>query len=63
MRDDLHELPTLRTTLQARYVRVMVWCKACRHQRDADLPGLVAGGRGDVPLVEMRFRCTICGSG
>jgi hypothetical protein len=28
MRDDLRELPTPRTTLQSRYVRVLVWCKA-----------------------------------
>ena len=41
MRADHHELPTPRTTLRARYVRVLVWCKACRHRRDADLPMLV----------------------
>ena len=63
MRADHHELPTPRTTLRARYVRVLVWCKACRHQRDADLQGLVDAGRGDVPLVELRFRCSNCGSG
>ena len=48
MRADHHELPTLRTTLRARYVRVLVWCKACRHQRDADLQALIDAGRGDV---------------
>jgi len=37
MRDDQHELPTPRTTLRARYVRVLVWCKSCRHRRDADV--------------------------
>ena len=26
-----HGLPTPRTTLRARYVRVLVWRKACRH--------------------------------
>jgi hypothetical protein len=39
-------LPTARTTLRASYVRVLVWFKACRHQSDADLHGLVASGHG-----------------
>jgi hypothetical protein len=56
-------LPTPRTTLAARYVRVLVWCKACRHRRDADLQALVDAGHGDVSLVELRFRCSNCGSG
>ena len=55
MRADHHELPTPRTTLRARYVRVLVWCKSCRHRRDADLQALVDAGRGDVPLVELRL--------
>jgi len=46
MRDDLHELPTPRTTLAARYVRVVLTCWLCRHQRDADLQTLVDAGRG-----------------
>ena len=58
----LHELPTPRTTLRARYVRVLVWCKACRHRRDADLQALIDAGRGDVPLIKLRFRCSNCGS-
>jgi hypothetical protein len=62
MRDDLRELPTPRTTLQSRYVRVLVWCKSCRHQRDADLQALINAGRGDVPLIHLRFRCSNCGS-
>ena len=56
------DLPTPRTTLATRYVRVMVGCKACRHQAEADLQGLVDAGRGDVPLTSMRFRCSNCGS-
>jgi hypothetical protein len=55
-------LPTARSTLAARYVRVLVWCKACRHRRDADLEALIAAGRGDTPLLELRFRCTACRS-
>jgi hypothetical protein len=55
-------LPTSRSTLRARYGRVLVWCKACRRQADADLQAIVDAGRGDVPLVELRFRCANCGS-
>ena len=43
-----------------RYVRVLVWCKPCRHRRDADLQALVDAGRGDVPLIHLRFRCSNC---
>jgi hypothetical protein len=62
MRADHHELPTPRTTLRARYVRVLVWCKSCRHQRDADLQALIDACHGDVPLIHLRFRCSNCGS-
>ena len=34
---DEADLPTPRSTLQARYVRVMLTCWSCRHQRDANL--------------------------
>jgi hypothetical protein len=46
----------------ARYVRVLVWCRSCRRRRDADLQALVNAGRGDVPLIHLRFRCSNCGS-
>ena len=46
---------------QARYVRVVVWCKSCRHQRDADLQSLADAGRGDVPLVKMKSAATAAG--
>jgi hypothetical protein len=55
-------LPTPRSTLAAGYVRVLVWCKACRHRADADLPALIAAGRGDTPLRALRFRCSDCRS-
>jgi hypothetical protein len=42
-------LPTARTTLRTGYVRVLVFCKSCRHQADADLQALIDAGRGDVP--------------
>jgi hypothetical protein len=51
-----------RTTLYCRYVRVLLTCWSCRHQRDADLAGLIAAGRGDTPLVQQRWRCAACGS-
>jgi hypothetical protein len=40
MRDNHHEPPTP-ITLAARYARVVLTCWSCRHQRDADLQGLV----------------------
>ena len=54
--------PTARTTLRAGYVRVLVFCKSCRHQADADLQAIVDAGRGDVPLTELQFRCSQCGT-
>jgi hypothetical protein len=55
-------LPTARTTLRTGYVRVLVFCKSCRHQTAADLQVLVDAGRGDVPLTTLRFRCSQCGT-
>jgi hypothetical protein len=55
-------LPTPRTTLRAEYGRVHLSCRACQRQRDADLQALVDTGRGDVQLVELRWRCVECGS-
>jgi hypothetical protein len=31
--------------------------KACRHTRDADLAARIAAGKGDVPLVQLKWRC------
>jgi hypothetical protein len=59
-RPDRHELPTPRTTLKARYVRVLLTCWSCKYQRDADLQALIDAGRGDTPLVELRWRCSQC---
>jgi hypothetical protein len=53
-------LPTARATLRTGYVRMLVFCNSCRHQADADLQALVDAGRGDVPLTELRFRCSNC---
>ena len=56
--EDHHGLPTPRTTLAASYVVVLVWCKSCRHQAQADMHA----GNGDVPLTRLRFRCSNCRS-
>jgi hypothetical protein len=55
--DEHHDLPTPRTTLAARYVRVLLTCRSCQQQRDADLQVLIDSGRGDVPLRSLRWKC------
>ena len=53
------DLPTARAMLpQSAWLCLLVWCRSCHHQAPADLEALVDAGRGDVPLVELRFRCT-----
>ena len=41
---------------------LLVFCKACRHQALADLQSIIDSGRGVVPLKDLKFRCTNCGS-
>jgi hypothetical protein len=55
-------LPTARTMLPQDFLCVLVWCRSCHHEAPADLQALVDAGRGDVPLKDLRFRCTKCGS-
>ena len=55
------DLPTPRSTLLAGYVRVLLTCRPCLHKQDADLQALVDGGRGDEPLINLRWRCARCG--
>ena len=39
-------------------LRVHVWCKACRHSVDAaDLDALIRIGKGDIPLVRLKWQC------
>jgi hypothetical protein len=52
-------LPTLRTL--GGHVLWIV-CNGCQHAVEADQPMLIAAGRGDVPVVDLRFRCSACGS-
>jgi hypothetical protein len=45
-----------------RWLCLFVWCRACHHQAPADLRAIIAGGQGDRPLKDLRFRCAQCGS-
>jgi hypothetical protein len=55
-------LPTPRSTLRSGGI-IRVWCKAgCHHQVDLDPQRLIDLGRGDVPLIHLRYRCDRCGS-
>ena len=57
------DLPTARSMLrQDAWLWLLAWCKACDHQAPADLQAIIDVGRGDVPLKDLRFRCTECGS-
>lgn len=53
--------PTARTTLKAG-LSLSAICQACQHGAEIDLAALIASGRGDVPLLDLRFRCARCGS-
>ena len=52
-------LPTPRS-LSRIGLGVLVWCKACQRQGFPDLPAVVETGRGDVPLIKLRWRCSGC---
>jgi hypothetical protein len=56
------DLPTARTMAPTGF-RIHVWCKACRHSVDADLDALIRAGKGDIPLVQLRWQCARCRSG
>jgi hypothetical protein len=57
------DFPTARTMLpNDRWLCLFVWCQACHHQAPADLRAIIAGGQGNRPLKDLRFRCAQCGS-
>ena len=56
------DLPTARTMAPTGF-RVHVWCKACRHSGNADLDALIRSGKGDIPLVRLKWQCANCRSG
>jgi hypothetical protein len=49
--------------MQRAGLTIRLWCKAgCRHQVDVDPQQIIDLGRGDVPLINLRYRCSKCGS-
>ena len=55
------DLPTARDYLKSS-VRLIIWCKAMQAP-DRDGVARSSIGKGDVPVVKLRFRCENCGSG
>lgn len=55
------DLPTARAYLKSN-VRLVIWCKACRHQREIEFQTIIDQGKGDVPIVRLKFVCANCGS-
>jgi hypothetical protein len=57
------DFPTARTMLpNDSWLCLSVRCHACLHRALADLQAIVDAGRGDVPVKDLKFRCTGCGS-
>jgi hypothetical protein len=50
---------TPRDVLTARY-ELNVFCETCRVLRPFNLAPLIAAGKGDVRLADLRFRCHKC---
>lgn len=46
----------------ARYARLALSCRSRLRQSIADLEALCRKGKGDVPLIRLRWRCSNCGS-
>jgi hypothetical protein len=42
--------------------KLTVWCKSCRHQEDMRFGDLMAARKGRVRVIDLRFRCSNCGS-
>ena len=47
---------------QDAWLCLWVWCKACHHGAPADLQAIIDAGQGDVPVKDLKFRCTSCSS-
>jgi hypothetical protein len=57
------DLPTARDYLTSNVrLRLVIWCKACRHQHEIGFQNLIDQGKGDVPIVRLKFVCRNCGS-
>jgi hypothetical protein len=57
----MSDLPTARTT-QGNGYTLEIWCHGCRRAVPVDLQKLIDDGRSDVPLIELRWRCSGCDS-
>jgi hypothetical protein len=55
------DLPTARPMATTGF-RWHVYCKSCRWSSDTDFAKLINDGRGDVPLIKLRWRCGNCQS-
>jgi hypothetical protein len=40
--------------------RLVVFCKACRTERELSGADIVATGKGDVPLIHLKWKCPRC---
>ena len=58
----LYSAPPTARTLAPTGFRIHVWCKACRHSVDADPDALIRNGKGDIPLVQLKWQCGNCRS-
>jgi hypothetical protein len=58
----MSDLPTVRDFAGTSGVHLVVWCKACRHQETVAFAKLAEAGKGDAPVAQLRFRCTVCRS-
>ena len=57
------DFPTAHTMLpNDGWLCLFVWCKACGRRGPADLQAIIDSGRGDVPVKDLKFRCTSCSS-
>jgi hypothetical protein len=55
------DLPTGHDYLKSN-VHLLIWCKACRHQREIGFQTIIDQGKGRVPVAHLKFVCTNCGS-
>lgn len=56
------ELPTPRGYLGVHTVHAVCRDPTCDHWQELDLAAIVAAGHADVPLVELKLRCSKCGA-
>lgn len=56
----MSDMPTARAYLRG--PDLSVYCRACLHRAYADMQALVDVGHGDTPLIQLKFKCSACGS-